>query len=182
MKKSDLENFASDIVGKRVQILKPEDNSKFATYKNNFSEIEPEQKYGVYFDGLIVYDFKTGKTEDNFYKSFVTQFINKCAIKQQQFIDGEIRTPSKDEVVYRLKSRSNKVKKYYFYTTLYGIGYFCFFMQKDVFEDTNNKVGKYLKSKGIKFTNEFSEAGWVYRFVIKESQEKHNDLLENFEI
>ena len=44
------------------------------------------------------------------------------------------------------------------------------------------KLAKYLESEGIKYYNEYSDAGWAYRFVINKDVNLHNDLLENFNL
>jgi len=41
-------------------------------------------------------------------------------------------------------------------------------------------LADYLKYKNIQYRNEWSDAGWVYRFVLKTSLEQANELLTNF--
>lgn len=148
-------------------------------YIPNTEPIKLNSVYGIAIDGSIEFDFKTGKREDTILKTFVTQFINKYECKRMVIKDGEFHYPDKKEVIAKLKD-SNRVNKYFFYTTLYGIGYFCFFMGEKTFNETNNKLSKYLVNKGIAFNNEFSDAAWVYRFVINKDVEKHNQLLKEF--
>ena len=96
-------------------------------------------------------------------------------------LDGKHIGEAVGEIIAKLKN-SNRVSKYFFYTTLYGIGYFCIFMSKDTFDKTNKNLADYLKSKNIEFKNEFSDAGWVYRFVINKDVEIHNTLLDEFDL
>ena len=49
-------------------------------------------------------------------------------------------------------------------------------------KETNFLLKNYLDSLKISFKNEFSEAGWVYRFVINKDVKIHNNLLNNFNI
>jgi hypothetical protein len=173
-------NFANDFTGKNIQIFKPENDQKYSSYFPYNGELLPNTKYGISFGGYIVFDFITGKNVDNFFKTFVTQYINKYQIKQMVFIDGEYKCMSKIECIEKIKN-SDRVNKNYFYTTLYGIGCFCYFMRKTTLNSYSNILANYLKSKDIQFKNEFSEAGWVYRFCINKNIELHNELLTNFE-
>lgn len=179
MKTSDFLNFVNDFTGKKIKLLKPENNLKYAAYYPYNGNIEPLTKYGVFFDGRIVFDFVTGKNEDNFFKTFVTQYINKYQCKQMIFENGELIYPTKNQCIEKIKN-ADRVNKNYFYTTLYGIGVFCYFMRQSTLISYSNVLSKYLESNKITFKNEFSEAGWVYRFVIKKDVETHNEILTNF--
>jgi hypothetical protein len=181
MKKQNFEKFATDIIGKNVKILEPEDNTKYARYFGSFDELKPNKKYGVYFDEMIQYDFKTTSKVDSFCKTFVTQHINKYEMKQATgFENGSLTYPKKTECLERLRN-SERVSKYFYYTTLYGIGMFAI-MGENSFNKITGLMAEYLKDKGVEFNNEFSEAGWAYRFVIGMSVENHNELLEQFKI
>ena len=152
-------------------------------YTNIFDCIETETTYGVSVNSNdIDFIFKTGKKQDNILKTFVTQYINKYKVKNTfEFINGQVVNPSKKEVIKRLKNQ-DRVNKYYFYTTLYGIGYFCYFMSQKAHVKTKKLLSEYLESKKIDFKNEFSEAGWVFRFVINKEVKIHNELLTEFNI
>lgn len=184
MKKIDLENFASEIAECNIKIVLQTVSGKWyeQKYTSNFTDIESNKIYGVCVDdNSITYDFKTGKNEDSFLKSFVNQHISKYEMKQFIFKDGDLVKPTKSEVIEKLKN-SDRVAKYYFYTTLYGIGFFCFFMNANTFKTVHNTMASYLKSKNISYTNELSEAGWVCRFVINKDVKIHNELLNKYEI
>ena len=186
MKKTQLQRFAIDLMQKNVEIyIKdltiPEWQPQ---YNVATKDIECNTIYGICIDGYIEYDFKTGKRYDNILKTFVTQYINKYAVKQATGWNTEIcgfEYPNKKDVVNKLKN-NNRISKYYFYTTLYGIGYFCYFMSKKAHESSKKMLSDYLNSNKITFENEFSEAGWVYRFLINKDVKIHNELLENFNI
>jgi hypothetical protein len=66
-----------------------------------------------------------------------------------------------------------------FYTTLYGIWFWALFSSKQDVK-VAKELHEYLKGKSIQFKNEWSDAGWVYRFVINSGVEIHNQLLLNF--
>ena len=172
--------FANDFTDKNVKIYKPENDQKYSSYYPYNGELLPYTKYGIAFGGSIVFDFITGKNVDNFFKTFVTQYINKYQCKQMIFENGELVYLTKLQCIEKIKN-SDRVNKNYFYTTLYGIGCFCYFMRKTTLNNYSNILANYLKSKNIDFKNEFSEAGWVYRFCINKNIELHNELLTNFE-
>ena len=185
MTKSDLINFAGDFFGCKIGIRKMVQDGRWyeQEYTSEFTDIELDQKYGVIIDSkynTIDFDFKTGKKEDSILKTFITQFISKWLAKQPELIDGEVVYPKVSDVKKRL-SNNNRVSKYQFYTTLYGIGYMCLFDSDEAIADVRKKLGGYLKSKNIDFRNEFSDARWVYRFVINKDVCVHNKLLKELE-
>ncbi len=185
MNNTQLINLTRDLFNVSIKIYLQTVPGKWyeSKYELNTEPIELDSIYGVVVDnsGSIDFDFRTGKREDNILKSFINQFIVKYECKQMKIIDGEFCKQTKKEVIAKLKN-SDRVSKYLFYTTLYGIGYFCIFMGQKNFNNTNNILAKYLQSKNIPFTNEFSEANWVYRFVINQDVKTHNKLLQNLEI
>ena len=184
MKKTELINFANTITSMNISLHKQTKAGKWyeCEYSKDFTDIELNTTYGVCINGnSIDFDFKTGKNEDTIYKTFITQFINKYEMKRVVLIDGEIRTKTKQECLQEFKN-SNRINKYFFYTTLYGIGFFSYFMNNDLINDTVLSIGKYLKENNITFKNETSEAGWVTRLVIKKDIQIHNNLLENYNL
>lgn len=183
MNVKDFNSFATDFTGKRIRIFKPENLTKYASYYplSQMDNLETSTKYGIEVGDFIAFDFFTGKNEDNFYKSFVSQFISKYLVNQMILEKGQIIYPTKKQCIEKLKN-NDRVNKHYFYTTLYGIGIFCFFMQKSSLMSCANILGNYLKSVNVDFKNEFSGAGWVYRFLIKKDIEIHNKLLTDFDI
>lgn len=63
------------------------------------------------------------------------------------------------------------------YSASYGVGISCLFNKK--MDSDIKTIENFLNEKGIKFRTEFSQAHWVYRFVIgksKENIEKINKL------
>lgn len=146
--------------------------------------IEENTIYGVYItDDIsndIEFEFKTGKI-DNLLKSFITNFSRKH--KSYELGDDDFIKQIDNKTVFNniITKNHNRVYKQLFYTTLYGIGFWALFStEKDV--HIANDLKKYLNENGIKFTNEFSDAQWVYRFKINKDVTIHNQLLENFKI
>jgi hypothetical protein len=185
MNKIQLQNFANSLDGENIKFHLQTTGGEWyeQKYTNVFDNIELNTSYGVCVDGSTIdFIFKVGKKYDNILKTFVTQYINKYKVKNTYIlVDGKVTNPKKIDVINKLKN-SNRVAKYFFYTTLYGIGYFCYFMNDKTQKETNFLLKNYLDSLKISFKNEFSEAGWVYRFVINKDVKIHNNLLNNFNI
>jgi hypothetical protein len=183
MNARDFEKLAEEVLNVNIQLFEPENPEyKYTQYNLAQGNIKPSTKYGVYIDGMIQYDFKTTKKIETFFKSFVNQHIRKYEMKKEswELVDGEMQLvkPKKEDIIKRYTS--DRVSKYHYYTTLYGIGMFAYFTT-DINRATAS-LAKYLKENGIEYTNEFSDAGWAYRFCINRNVEEHNEILENFEI
>jgi len=181
MKTDILKNLAKDLFGENIGFTKQIRDGKWyeREYSTDFKEIENGLTYGVIIDGSITFDFKASKSPDNIIKTFINQFISKYEAKK---FDFETMQPIGLKKAKSKFINSDRVFKSYFYTTLYGIGYFCYFMNQEVHNKTKKLLSDYLKSKKIDFTNEFSEAGWVYRFLINKGVSTHNYLLSEFKI
>ena len=57
------------------------------------------------------------------------------------------------------------------YPTSYGIGVFVLFSYRNENIKIKNEIENILISKGIQYKNEYSEAGWVFRYKISKSIE-----------
>ena len=66
--------------------------------------------------------------------------------------------------------------RYGFYNTEYGIGIFCFWMTAGV-NSAINTMASHLQKLSIPFTNEFSDAKWVYRFKLGLTKESHLSII-----
>ena len=87
---------------------------------------------------------------------------------------------TKEEILSEIILKNQgRVHKGLFYTTLYGIGFWSIFCSKADLMVAKN-LHEYLKVKNIKYSNEFSDAGWVYRFKIGQTIDIHNKLLCEF--
>lgn len=69
--------------------------------------------------------------------------------------------------------------RYGFYSTNYGFGIFALFASHAV-DNAIYTMNKFLTEKSIPFSNEFSEARWVYRFKLNISKEAHTKILSSF--
>lgn len=57
------------------------------------------------------------------------------------------------------------------YATSYGIGIFVLINYRNQASEQKTKVENLLTELGIKFSTEYSEAGWVFRYKISKSSE-----------
>jgi len=164
-------------------ILKNQSAKKWyeKTYYRENNEIESGIIYGVFYDDMYRFDFKTTNVE-NLLKSFLNKFASKYEVFKT-LPDGRFTlTPSKKETLNKIiDNNKDRVFKGLFYTTLYGIGFWAIFCNKNS-KTFANEMHKYLSDKNIAYKNEFSDAFWVYRFLIKQDVKYHNELLTNFNI
>ena len=176
------EVLSNSKIQKQVTILRLINQSAKKWYDKSYEPcdiLEVGIIYGVVIDGVVEFDFKVGSI-DSLFKSFLRRFSNSVKIVNlnSEFFDYY----TKDEVLDKIiLSNKDRVYRGCFYTTLYGIGFWSIFSSREN-KEVAVQLHEYLKTKGIKYTNEFSDAGWVYRFVIKQGVEMHNALLNNFKI
>ena len=184
--KEEFESLVTDILKNsgydediRLFLLKDQSAKKWyhKSYTPCFNYIEEDTIYGVSISGNIEFDIKVGKIE-NLLKTFITQFSSKY--KSIVCVDGEFQYQKKEVIQKQIiEKNQDRVCKGLFYTTLYGIGFWAIFCRKADYNDLSG-LSEYLKSKGVTFRNEWSDACWSFRFVIGGSIELHNELLTNF--
>jgi hypothetical protein len=63
------------------------------------------------------------------------------------------------------------------YPTTYGIGFFVLFNFRNNNHNIKLKIDEILNNKGIEYKNEFSDAGWVFRYKISKSKENIERLV-----
>lgn len=154
----------------------------YDTTLEDVKELDVETDYTVFFGDTQEYTFKTGKNEDTFVKSFISQYLAKAVIYNIG-ITEDVRPLTKEEkrvlIINNVNNPGNldRIVRYGYYATLYGIGMLVFFMSYDTFNKSQNIMNEYLRSKGISYSNQTSEAGWVYRWVINSDKSHHNLLL-----
>lgn len=154
----------------------------------------------------IFFYWKTAKTDEKMLKSFITAFCNKYREPRPASYNGKYNYNWEDmsqekrenaythhaSNMYNKKELMNQVQdnfnsdditeclcKYGFYPTEYGIGIFSLFETKGVV-DAIMKMTTYLKSKGIPFKNEYSDAKWVLRFKLNLDKQTHINILKSF--
>ena len=184
----EFENLINEILSQtdfdvKIKIMELQNQEAKKWYDKTYIDcdvIESGKRYGIYYDDMIQYDYKAVKIE-NLLKSFLLSFSRNYITLQE--VNGEwIMKANKDETLKQIiKKNRDRVYKGLFYTTLYGIGFWSIFASKrDV--GVAKDLAQYLQSKNIKYSNEWSDAQWVYRFKINKEVELHNKLLSEFKI
>ena len=92
---------------------------------------------------------------------------------------------SKEQLMQQIQDKFNHssilhtMLKHGLYPTNYGIGIFILF-ETSFALDAIKQFSSYLKNKSIPFTNEFSDARWVYRFKLNIDKQTHESILNSF--
>lgn len=154
----------------------------------------------------VSFTWKTPKAEDKMLRSFITSFTskyrepnpanyttcwpyfspswNEMKVEDQEFayMHHSSNMYSKEQLMKQVEDNFTKdgvcsgLMRYGFYETNYGIGIFCFWMTTGV-QSAINAMTEHLKKLSIPFTNEFSDARWVFRFKIGLSRENHMAII-----
>lgn len=116
------------------------------------------------YDKLFIeYDGKTiVKKESVKSKEITIEMIEKLIAKNEKAYSGYYGEFAKN--MQRLLKKNGLTDKFSVYPTTYGIGVWVFYnwnAQEDI-----DKVTKILDERGIEYYNEYSEAGWVYRYKV----------------
>lgn len=154
--------------------------------------VELNKQYSIYYNGIFNFTFKTPKHYDSLLSTFINQYSKKFKQVQQKYIDlfnfknqnaymkNHCYTSVMllDEIKENFKKDSviNYYSRYGFYSTEYGIGIFVQFLSEQSFDN----MEKFLLSKNIPYSLEYSTKEYVLRFKIKVSKDFHQNLLENF--
>ena len=141
----------------------------------NIFNIQLKNKYGYYkYDKFHFktnynnFTLKIPKSPENLIKNLVNAYKNSLVYSQR-----------KEEFLKAFQEKNaNYFNDYFIYPTAYGFGYFCLLFRKSNFDDLNQKLSDFLKEKNISFKNEYSDAGWVYRYKIK-SDKISNQIIVN---
>jgi hypothetical protein len=184
MKIDDFESLVSDLVDDKItlHILKDQTAKKWydKEYARAKDEILDDTIYGVCIDsGTIDFDFKTGKNKDSLLKTFISQYSSKVC--KYDLVDGQVQRLNKKQVLDKIvKHNDHRVHKGLFYTTLYGIGMWDFFNSDMVHNILHKEIDAFLKANEVKYTNEYSDARWVFRYKFNMDIENTNQLLSKF--
>ena len=91
---------------------------------------------------------------------------------------------SKTELLKQIENNFNTPEiesamlKYGFYPTEYGIGIFAFW-QSEYVKNAIKKLHLHLTDGQIPFKNEWSDAGWVFRFKLGLTKDIHHSIIES---
>ena len=154
----------------------------------------------------VSFYWKTPKADEKMLRSFITAFTskyrepnpsnyttcspyfspswNEMTAENQEFAycHHSSNMYSKTDLLKQVESNfakdgiSTGLMRYGFYNTEYGIGIFCFWMTEGV-NKAIQAMKNHLQKLSIPFTNEFSDARWVYRFKLGLTKESHLSII-----
>ena len=165
---------------------KMEDVGYSITYYDNYmNDVEADKdKCTNIYVGLHVKNgsiAEYGKNPDTFDAEFIGKTIRVPKKKEitMEYIIGKLS----NNVVYENFSRYFKsvlVKLGYnginVYPTSYGIGMFVLFSDRTYMRTAKNEIDTLLKEMGVEYTNEYSDAAWVFRYKISKSEKNISKL------
>lgn len=137
--------------------------------------------YGVSIDNIIQFSFKAAKLE-NVMRVFYTNFINKYLSQTYEVVGNEFVKIGKEKakLILSEKIENERLGNYLSYSTNYGIGLWVFFIPKKVIEKCTTEIERVLKNLNIEYRTEYSDAGWVFRYIISGSYLDHNEIVKQF--
>ena len=112
---------------------------------------------------FIEYDGKMIVKKENVKSKEITiEMIDKLIAKNEKAYSGYYGEFAKN--MQRLLNENGLTDKFSVYPTTYGIGIWVIFNYSA--KEEINKVTKILNDREIEYYNEYSEAGWVYRYKV----------------
>lgn len=138
--------------------------SFITAFTSKYREPNPEAYNHFYGGKEYRWDWKTEKEKEYAYMNHAANMYSKDALLKQ--VEDNFSNPD----------ISSGLIRYGFYETNYGIGIFCFWMTTGV-QSAINAMKTHLNKLSIPFTNEFSDARWVFRFKIGISKESHISII-----
>lgn len=199
MKTENFQNLINLITGRDFQIKTVDTELQFEK-EYLIYRVLPVSKRSVNFV------WKTPKAEEKMLRSFITAFTSKyrepdptafnhfyggkeyrwewktdkekeyayCTHSSNMYSKAELLKQVEDN--FSNESISSGLIKYGFYNTEYGIGIFCFWMTEGV-QKAINVMKQHLQKLSLPYTNEFSDARWVYRFKLGLTKESHLSII-----
>jgi len=133
--------------------------------------------YGLWYDSEEVY-IKVGDIlcKRKVGKSFLVteEYVQKVIEREQKAYSGKYGEFAIDIQRMFAEKFSNGNVLGYIYPTTYGIGVWVFFNWKK--DECIAKVREVLDGMNVGYSNEFSEAGYVYRFRVSKKSENRKRL------
>ena len=199
MTTANFQNLIQLITGRNFIIETTDTELKFETEYIIYKMLPVTQR-------AISFSWKTPKTEDKMLRSFITAFTskyrepnpanyttcspyfspswNEMTAEKQEFAycHHSSNMYSKEALLKQVEENFSKdgigtgLIKYGFYNTEYGIGIFCFWMTTGV-NTAINAMKEHLNKLSLPYTNEFSDARWVYRFKLGLTKESHLSII-----
>lgn len=128
-----------------------------------------KRKAHNWYDSQCLYIFYEGRKirKKVNVKSFIVteEFVDKIVEKDRKAYDGAY---GKFAIAMQQLLKANQVNCWSIYPTTYGIGVWNLY-NASIIADTD-LVDSILKERGIEYRNEFSDAEWVFRYVISKKE------------
>ena len=199
MTTSNFQNLIQLVTGRDFIIDTTDINLKFDTGYCIYRILPATGRYVSFY-------WKTPKADEKMLRSFITAFTSKyrepnpanyttCAPyfspswdemtaekKEFAYMHHASNMYSKQDLLKQVENNFSKdgittgLIRYGFYNTEYGIGIFCFWMTPGV-NSAINAMKAHLQKLSIPYTNEFSDARWVFRFKLGLTKEAHLQLI-----
>lgn len=141
--------------------------SFITAFTTKYKEPDPKCYNKVYGGVTYTWDAKTEKEKEYAYYNHSSNMFYKDELMKQ--IENNFENENMQSILMR----------YGFYSTEYGVGIFALFTTNSIVNSIK-AMGSYLTEKSIPFTNEYSDARWVYRFKLNISKEIHSKLIQQF--
>ena len=154
------------MIGGELRKMTHEELHKLAKHHaDNWSK----RKANNWYDAQCLYIFYQGRVirKKVKVKSHIvtSDFVLKIVAKDQKAYDG---TYGKFAIAMQQLLKANNVDCWSIYPTTYGIGVWNLY-NASINADTT-LVDKILNERGIEYRNEFSDAEWVFRYVISKKE------------
>ena len=138
-------------------------------YDQYTNEVAPELATEIY----IGYEKINGSVTDA--NGYFYNAIHKTikAGKKEITVDWVLSKVNADKTFKNFCDTFNKLingKGLNAYPTSYGIGVFVAVGYRNSIQETKQKIEALINDLGIKYSTEYSEAGWVFRYKISRSQ------------
>ena len=135
----------------------------FTLFDNNINEVEASKATEIY----IGWEKINGELSAGIYKTIKA--------KKGEITFDWIADKLNSDVLYKsFAEHFNKiVSKFglYGYPTTYGIGVFVAVGYRNSINETKTQITNVLNQMGVKYENEYSEAGWVFRYKISKAKD-----------
>ena len=147
------------------------DNYTVSFYDNNINEVDPKLATEIYIGAEIVNGSrvdKDGYLHNGIFKSIKTPTVQEVTYT---WLMGKINA---DKTFKNFCTTFNKLinnKGLNCYPTSYGIGIFVAIGYRSSIADTKQQIETLLDNLGVKYTTEYSEGGWVFRYKISRAKE-----------
>lgn len=141
--------------------------SFITAFCSKYREPNPDSYNYTYGGKEYKWNEKTDLEKEYAYSHHATHMYSKDMLMKQ--IEDNFSSPE----------MQNALLKYGFYPTEYGVGIFCFWATAPVLAAIE-QMKNHLSKLSIPFTNEFSDARWVFRFKLGLTKNNHTAILNDF--